>query len=269
MQGLAALRWFFIVRFARPALTRRSCRTLARSSSFGKECQCQPGSIASARPVHSALLAGRWLCRLLVALVLLALRSSRCQCLRSALAAPARFGNTASLLRSTPQTLRKSPASAQLERTTQQRAVWLPSCSPENRWRSTRVKFNSNSALTLPSSGRARAGRATLVLHRSLRAASPYPPLMSNVSAHSSPPNQRDTACANHARHIPSTITIPAYTSQPAEVGVGVRGFESHSSCSCSRNSTDIGKPEHSHARDPLLSSPTRIASYCAQRSGV
>jgi len=37
--------------------------------------------------------------------------------------------------------------------------------------------------LTLPSSGRARAGRATLVLHRSLRAASPYPPLMSHVSA--------------------------------------------------------------------------------------
>jgi len=28
VQGLAALRWFFIVRFARPALTRRSCRTL-------------------------------------------------------------------------------------------------------------------------------------------------------------------------------------------------------------------------------------------------
>jgi len=34
VQGLAALRWFFIVRFARPALTRRSCHTLARRECF-------------------------------------------------------------------------------------------------------------------------------------------------------------------------------------------------------------------------------------------
>ena len=37
--------------------------------------------------------------------------------------------------------------------------------------------------LTLPSSGLARAGRATLVLHFPLRAACPREPLMSNVSA--------------------------------------------------------------------------------------
>jgi len=34
VQGLAALRWFFIVRFARPALARRSCHTLARRECF-------------------------------------------------------------------------------------------------------------------------------------------------------------------------------------------------------------------------------------------
>ena len=149
------------------------------------QCVCLVGSALQSL-LTLPLPPGRWLQRLVVVLALPPLRSRRCQCLRSVLAAPARFGSTASLLRSTPQTLLKSPASAQPERATQQCAVWLRSCSRANRWRSTCVMFNSTSALTLPSSGRARAGRATLVRLFSLRAASPRPPLMSNVRRQSS-----------------------------------------------------------------------------------
>ena len=51
MQGLAALRWFFIVRFARPALTRRSCQTLGVMNTLDQQL------LAASEDLSSRLLA--------------------------------------------------------------------------------------------------------------------------------------------------------------------------------------------------------------------